>query len=108
MSSQPSVQRILENATGLKTVYFQPPDSLKIIYPAVIYSLSNLQTTYANNKKYIGYDVYKVTIITKDPRSDLHEKIDCLDFCDFDRAYVSDGLHHFVFTLYHKKERNHE
>lgn len=86
---------------GSKNVYFQPPESFKIEYPCVIYSLSSVSPFHANNTKYSTFDEYQIIYITKDPDTAIRNKIlNYLRYCRFDRYYSSDNLHHFVFTLY--------
>ena len=90
------------------SVYFQPPSNVsgaeqKVIknikYPAIIYSLDNYDTKSANNKKYSVQKEYGVTSITKDPDSDIPDKLVMVPTSSFDRSYVSDGLYHSVFTI---------
>ena len=90
------------------SVYFQPPSNVsgagqKVIknikYPAIIYSLDEYNTMSANNKKYSVQKEYGVTLITKDPDSDLPDKLVMLPTSRFDRNYESDGLYHSVFTI---------
>ena len=89
-------------------VHFQPPSNVsgagqKVIknikYPAVVYSLDEYDTTSANNKKYSIQKEYGVTLITKDPNSDLPDKLVMIPTSRFDRIYESDGLYHSVFTI---------
>ena len=90
------------------SVYFQPPSNVsgagqKVIknikYPAIIYSLDAYNTMSANNKKYSVQKEYGVTLITKDPDSDLPDKLVMVPTSRFDRNYESDGLYHSVFTI---------
>ena len=90
------------------SVYFQPPSNVsgagqKVIknikYPAIIYSLDEYNTMSANNKKYSVQKEYGVTLITKDPDSDLPDKLVMIPTSRFDRNYGSDGLYHSVFTI---------
>ena len=90
------------------SVYFQPPSNVsgagqKVIknikYPAIVYSLDNYDTKSANNKKYSVQKEYGVTSITKDPDSDIPDKLVMVPTSSFDRSYVSDGLYHSVFTI---------
>ena len=90
------------------SVYFQPPSNVsgagqKVIknikYPAIIDSLDEYNTMSANNKKYSVQKEYEVTLITKDPDSDLPDKLVMLPTSRFDRNYESDGLYHSVCTI---------
>ena len=47
--------------------YFQPPESIKMNYPAIVYSLDDIDKTYANDGVYLSNRRYAVTVIDKDP-----------------------------------------
>lgn len=90
------------------SVYFQPPSNVsgagqKVIknikYPAIIYSFDGYDTESANNTKYRVQKEYSVTLITKDPDSELPDKLVMVPTSRFDRSYESDGLYHSVFTI---------
>lgn len=85
---------------GSRNVYFQPPPSVQMKYDAIVYSLNDIKTEHADNKIYKKDKQYKITAISKNADSDLYEKILELPYCEFDRFYPSDGLNHWVFTLY--------
>ena len=95
------LQNILENILGSQNVYFQPPESIRIEYPAIIYNRSNLSDNYANDSSYSRRMEYNVILIDRNPDSEFIEKIVNLPFCRFDRHYTSDNLNHDVFTLYY-------
>ena len=71
-------------------------------YPAIVYSLKNIEKNFANNLSYIVTDGYEVILIDKNPDSIYIKKILELPYCGFDRYYTSDNLNHFVFTIYNK------
>lgn len=87
---------------GSSNVYFQPPETVRMKYPCIVYSFSGIQTRHANNAIYAASKRYEVTLITKDPDNDLTYKM-VVDFplCGFDRHFVSDNLYHYVYTLYY-------
>lgn len=85
---------------GSRNVYFQPPESVKLKYPAIVYSLSDMPSLYANGGVYLTGRKYSVTVIDKDPDSGLPEKAAALPTCKFDRPYKADNLNHWTFTLY--------
>jgi hypothetical protein len=82
-------------------VYFQPPSSIKLTYPCIIYELATVNVWYANSEKYSHKTAYTVTVIDQNPESELFDAIFDLRYCKFDRAFVSDNLNHFVFTLFY-------
>lgn len=86
---------------GSRNVYFQPPESVKLVYPAIVYELSKIDNRYANDGVYIQADSYTVTFISKTPDSEIVRALSKLPTCRFDRGFVSDNLYHKVFTLYY-------
>ena len=86
---------------GNRHVYFQPPESVKIKYPAIIYSRNDIDNRFANNDVYKQTYNYQVTVIDRDPDSEIVDKISKLPTCRFNRHFVSDNLNHDVFILYY-------
>ena len=82
-------------------VYFQPPESAKLTYPCIIYELSKFYTAKADNSLYMLKPKYTVTIVDKDPDSQLPYRLIEFPLCSFDRHFVSDNLHHWVFGIYY-------
>ena len=101
MASRLDLHEILCSILESRNVYFQPPESLKIQYPAIIYSLSRIRNIHANNNIYNQLRSYQIILIDKSPDSTISDKISKLPYCTFDRSYVSDELNHYVFTLYY-------
>lgn len=101
MDRRSELQIILENLLGSRNVYFQPPPSVSMIYPAIVYSRTNIDTVYANNLAYAQKLAYKVTVIDRDPDSEIVKKVAMLPLCSFDQHYASDNLNHDVFTIYY-------
>ena len=98
--SRIELQTLLENILGSRNVYFQPPESIKLKYPAIIYYLNDIDVWRADNGPYVKYKRYMITYINKDPDNEISDKIAELPLCSFDRRYAVDNLTHDVFTLY--------
>lgn len=81
-------------------VYFQPPESIKLKYPCIIYQLSDIDIHHADDRYYLAGKRYTVFGITKDPDSDIPDKLALLEMSAFDRTYTSDNLYHYVYTIY--------
>lgn len=92
-------ERLLEIA-GNSNVYFQPPESVKLKYPAIVYSISDIDNVAADNITYVQNVSYTIIVIDRAPDSALMEKVSQIPSIVFDRPYVADNLNHFVFTLY--------
>lgn len=83
-------------------VYFQPPASVKMNYPCIRYSKSNIDTKYADDKIYKNTNRYEITVIDRDPDSKIPDKIlQHFPMCRFDRPFTADNLNHTVLTLYY-------
>lgn len=100
MSSRRDLQTILEGILGSRNVYFQPPSSVRMQYPAINYSRKDIEKRSADDSAYHKLPSYEVILIDKNPDSQFIEKILDLPYCSFDRHYESDNLNHDVFTLY--------
>lgn len=100
MDRRLELQSKLEELLGSENVYFQPPESDKLKYPCIIYLLSSVDTMYANGSIYSKSKQYLVTVVDRDPDSELPWKILKLPYCSFVRSYSKDGLNNFVFNLY--------
>lgn len=100
MASRIDLHNTLCNILGTKNAYFQPPESVKMNYPAIVYDLDNIENRFADDGVYFMKKRYMVTVIHKDPDSMLIDKVAALPTCRFNRHYAQDNLNHDVFTLY--------
>lgn len=87
---------------GSKFVYFQPPESVKLHYPCIVYRRSSGDTKYSNDMPYLFTQAYEVTIIDPDPDSCYIQKMAMgFPMIRYNRHFVNDNLNHDVFTLYY-------
>lgn len=100
MDRRLKLQALLEGITGAKKAYFQPPPSLAMTYPCIVYERDNTSTQHANNLPYRNMQRYQVTIMDYDPDSQLLAKVSRLPTASFSRHFTADKLNHDVFTLY--------
>lgn len=101
MDRRLNLQEILVNILGSNNVYFQPPETIRLQYPCIIYERSDIDKKYADNRAYMSMVRYSLTLITRSPESDLVKAILELPYCSYDRYYAADTLNHDVFTLYY-------
>ena len=101
MRTWESLQELLEKLFECRHVYYQPPDNLIMEYPAIRYSLSDIDSKYANNKMYVGMRCYDIVVIDKEPDNPIIEKLLELPYASFNRHYVSDNLNHDIIKLYY-------
>ena len=101
MATRVDLQNVLEKILGSRNVFYQPPESLKMNYPAIVYARKTIDNSYANNSVYKQNYAYEITVIDKNPDSEIVNKVSKLPTCRFDRHFKSDNLNHDVFTLYY-------
>lgn len=101
MDQRIKLQTKLEKLLDSKNVYYQPPENLKMEYPAIRYSRSRIDSRYANNIKYSKLTRYELIVIDKRPNNKVIDDILDLPYSSHDRHYVSNNLHHDVITLYY-------
>lgn len=99
MGSRLKLQEELENLLGTRNVYFQPPPSLKMKFPCIVYERVRINTRFANNNPYHLHNVYQVTYIDNNPDSEMPKHLSELHMCVFERMYVSDNMYHNVFRI---------
>ena len=102
MGTRQDLQNLFEEILGSKYVYYQPPESIKLQYPCIIYSLADIYTRNADDRHYSMQKVYNVSVISRDPDNTIAESILELPKTRFDRRYVADNLYHDILTLYYK------
>ena len=95
------LQKRFEEFLGSPYVYFQPPENIKMTYPCIRYSVKDIPTVKASNKKYAINKCYSVTLIHKDPDNTFKDSILTeFDYIEFVDHYRADNLNHYVYTLY--------
>ena len=99
MGDRLDLQTTLETLLGSRNVYFQPPSSIKMSYPAIVYVRKDVTSWRANDQIYRQLPEYEVTLIDSDPDSVFIEKLLQLPYCRFDRHFTSDNLNHDVFSI---------
>lgn len=99
MGSRLDLQNLLESVLGSRNVYYQPPESIRINYPAIIYSRNDIDNNFADDIVYMQNHTYQVIVIDANPDSEIVNKISKLPMCRYDRHYTSDNLNHDVFII---------
>lgn len=100
MADRLYLQTRFEEILGSRNVYFDPPETVKLQYDAIVYRRKKIDNTFANNSVYRQDDCYEVVVIYRNPDSDIPRKISTMPMCTHDRHYVANDLHHDVFTIY--------
>lgn len=105
----------LKDLLGTDEVYFQTsPDAgtnergeaylfTGIEYPCFIMERTTAYQPKANDKNYLFRPGYQVTYINRDePDPEMLETVmNHFGNCHYDRHFISDNLHHDVFTIYY-------
>lgn len=103
MASKPRVDlsAFLRQKTGIENLYFEPPSTVKMKYPCIVYFMSHIEQTYADNSVYRVEKRYELKLITPDPDNEYVDKLAVLPMCHFSRTYTADNLHHYAFEIYY-------
>lgn len=98
MGQRLDLHQLLETFTD--NVYFQPPTNIQLEYPCIIYKRDFADTKFADDKPYNIKLRYMVTVIDRDPDSDIPSKVAALPLSLFNRFYTADNLNHDVYNVY--------
>lgn len=96
-----ALQAELEELLQCEEVYYNPPMSVRMSYPAVVFNRSKINNAYANDSVYMQSYRYEVTVISEDPDCEYIDKVSKMPTSILERSFVSDNLYHNIFTLYH-------
>lgn len=87
---------------GSRNVYFQPPESVKLKYDAIVYKIVDRDDLRANDHRYRNMVAYEATIIYRDPDADITDKVlDHFSCTNFEHYFNVDNLHHDIITIYY-------
>lgn len=102
MASRLKLHEELCEILGTRQVYFQPPNSIQMKYPCIVYSKAGVDKRNANSKAYIKTNEYDGIVIDRDPDSTIADSVlDYFPMCSLSNGYISDGLYHRPFKLYY-------
>lgn len=107
MARRLQFQTLLENLLGgaedpekkLK-VYFQPPSNVQMTYPCLVYERARADTRFANDNPYLKTQRYTVTVIDRNPDSEIPGAVATLPMCSQSAFFVADNLNHDVFDIF--------
>ena len=101
MSRREELHDILVETLGSTNVYFQPPPTVKMKYPCIVYGRNNVLMKNADNLLYKVNQSYMVTVIDANPDSLIPSRVAEIPQCKFDRNFTADNLNHEVYTIYY-------
>lgn len=100
MGQRLDLQALLEEILGSGNVYFQPPETVQMQYPCIVYQRYLGKTEFADGEPYILNQRYQVTVIDTDPDSLIPDKVAALPTAIKNRFFVANNLNHDVINLY--------
>lgn len=101
MGRRADLHHILEAVLGSKNVYFDPPESFKLSYPCIVYSMNAHHERMADNEQYNLAKRYSLIYITQKADDPMVDKIELLQYCSLNQSYTSSNLHHYAYTIYY-------
>ncbi len=100
MGQRLELHALLKQILASDNVYHQPPATLQMSYPCIVYQVDGAESEFAGNKPYMVTKRYQITVIDRDPDSQIRDRLVWLDTAIFNRHFTANNLHHDVFTLY--------
>src|SRR5690242_1465634 len=100
MGTRLELQSLLEGLHTGVSVYFQPPPSIQMTYPAIVYNRDYLSTQFADNAPYASKVRWQITVIDPDPDSPIPDLVAKQPLMRYVRHYTTEGLNHDIYDLY--------
>lgn len=95
------LQSKLEELLGSDRVYYQPPESITLKYPCILYTPDPFYSRKADNTSYITYNRYHVQHIYKQINGSLYSDImSTFKHVSHDQRHIVDSLYHDEYTIY--------
>ena len=86
----------------LPNVYFQPPPSITMKYPCIIYNKTGRNRHFADDVIYLSQQGYQITVIDANPDSTVAEDIEAhFQYCGIGQYFTADKLNHTTLSLYY-------
>ena len=102
MASRLDLHEELCALLGTRKVYFQPPESVRLEYPCIIYRITGADTRYADGKSYNFTTQYTVQVIDEDPDSQISRNVvNHFVMCRYLKRFVINNLYHDNLLLYY-------
>lgn len=99
-SIEPLLPDTVNFPDGVLRSYFQKPGKNGLEYPCTVYNRDRSQVKFADNRKFFLKKRWTVTVMDRNPDSDIPDLIETLPWSELDRSFVADGVNHWVFTLH--------
>ena len=90
----------IDPKSGKEAVYYQPPNGTVMVYPCIVYERSDIYNLHADDNVYMQKHRWTVTVIDRDPDSDIVQQVSEIRGIQYERHFATDGLNHDIFTLF--------
>lgn len=101
MANRLDLHTKLVELLGSNNVYYRPPQSKVMSYPAIRYSKVKPDIKHADDMTYTSINCYEIIVISKTPDHPVIDELLKLPYSSWDRWYAMDNLNHDVLTLYY-------
>lgn len=99
--SRLELSKLIKEAVGSDvSVYFQPTGNITMKFPCVTYERARSESDFANDNPYVRTKRYTLTVIDRNPDSDIPDKIAQLPMCTHSTFFISENLNHDVFDIF--------
>lgn len=100
MLNRLALDEVLKKVDGPAAIYYQPPKSIQMKYPCIVYKRDDVPTKFADNITYFSKQKFLITIIDKNPDSKIPDALSkLLPNVKYVREYPASNLHHFVYSI---------
>lgn len=95
------LHHVLEDLISSRHVYFQPPESVKLEYPCIVYNLAKVPVTHADDKVYLMNPKYVIRYISKGADDVTKLRLVQGLGTPIIQTYAQNGLYHYIYELYY-------
>lgn len=99
MGTRAELSQLLNSIPGVRKAYFQPPASVQMVYPCIVYHVDGIPANSADNSTYKTEKQYQIIVVDPDPDSQIVEHVKWLPRTRFANFYTADNLNHWAFTI---------
>lgn len=98
--SRLELQDLLEEILGSDHVYFQPPETIQMEYPCIVYRLEDVDKRHADNIPYMIDKQYQLIVIDWNPDSEIPDRLLQIPYSRSGTHYTASNLHHWTAIVY--------
>ena len=98
-----TLHQALIDVLGSRNVYYNPPETLKMEFPAIVYKLDFIEPIHADNKNYLDWTTYKIFVVSSKPDHPAIRKILNMEMTRYSTSYTREGFYHTVIILKQKE-----